>query len=87
MTPMKSQGFSHRKGKEIASDPPAVPNVGEEAEHSESEQSVGEETQHAPRIDPWYKVHPHFLKVPGDHVLSPPGRVWLALVWRNPDVS
>ena len=41
----------------------------------------------APLINPWYEVHPHFLKVPGDYKPPLPGRVWLALVWRNPDVS
>ena len=93
MSPVKSLGSSRRKGKAIASDPPTVPDVGEEMEHSESEQSAEEETQHdpnsecAPLLDPWYKVHPHFPKVPGDYVPLPPGRVWLALVWLNPDVS
>ena len=43
MAPVKSQGSSHRKGKEVASDPPAVLDVGEEVEYSESEHSVGEE--------------------------------------------
>ena len=93
MAPVKSQGSSRRKGKEVASDPPAVPDEGEEVEYSMLEHSVGEEAQHDPDnecaslIDPWYEVHPHFLKVPGDYVLSPPGRVWLALVLRNLDVS
>ena len=86
MLPVKSQGSSRRKGKAIASDPPAVPDVGEETEHSDSEQSAGEETRRdlnsecAPLIDPWYEVHPHFPKVPGDYAPPPPGRVWLALV-------
>ena len=35
MSPVKSQGSSRRKGKAIASDSPAVPDVGEEMEHSE----------------------------------------------------
>ena len=48
MAPMKSQGSSHRKGKEIASNPPAVLDVSEEAEHSESEQSAKEDTQRDP---------------------------------------
>ena len=93
MSPVKSQGFSCRKGKAIAFDSPAVPNVGEEMEHSKSEQSAGEETQRnpnsecAPLIDPWYEVHLHFPKVPGDYVPPLPGRVWLALVRRNLNVS
>ena len=67
MLPMKSQGSSRRKGKAIASDSPAIPNVGEETEHSESEQSAGEETQRDPNsectplIDPWYEVYGLFL--------------------------
>ena len=89
---MKSQGSSRHKGKEIGSNPPAVPDVGEEAEYSESKHSAEEETQHdpnsecAPLIDPWYEVHPHFPKIPDDYV-SPPGGIWLALGQRNPDVS
>ena len=86
MSPVKSQGSSHRKGKAIAFDSPAVPDVGEESEHSDLEQSAGEETRRdpnsecAPLIDPWYEVHPHFPKVPSDYEPPLPGRVWLALV-------
>ena len=93
MALVKSQGSSRRKGKEIASDAPDVPDVGEKAEHSESEESAREETQHdpdnecTPLIDPWYEVHPHFPKVPGDYTPPPPGRMWLALSRRNPNVS
>ena len=93
MVPMKSQGSSHRKGKEVASDLPAVLDIGEEVEYSESKHFVGEETQRdpdsecAPLIDPWYKVHPYFPKIPGDYAPPPPGRMWLALCQRNPDVS
>ena len=93
MSPVKSQGSSRRKGKAIASDSPVVPNVDEETVHSDSEQSPAEETwcdpnsEYAPLIDLWYEAHPHFLKVPGDYAPPPPGRVWLALGWRNPDVS
>ena len=43
MAPVKSQGSSRYKGKKVAFDPPAVPDVGEEVEYSESEHSVGEE--------------------------------------------
>ena len=93
MSPVKSQGSSHRKGKAIASDSPAVPNVGEEMERSDSERSAEEETQRdpdsecAPLIDPWYEVNPHFPKIPGDYVSPPPGRVLITLVRRDPDVS
>ena len=93
MSLVKSQGYSRHKGKAITSDPPTVPDVGEEMEHSDLEQSTEEETRRnpnsecAPLIDPWYEVHPHFPKVPGDYAPPPPGHVWLALVWRNPDVS
>ena len=93
MASVKSQGFSRRKGKEIASNPPSVPDVGKEVEYSESEHSVGEEIQCnpdsecAPLIDPWYEVHPHSPKVPGDYAPSPPDHVWLALGRRNPNVS
>ena len=93
MSPVKSQGSSRCKGKAIAFDSPAVPDVGEEMEHFELEQSAGEETQRDPNsectplIDPWYEVHPHFPKVPDDYESLPPGRVWIALVRRNPDVS
>ena len=93
MSPVKSQGSSCRKGKAIASDSPAVPDVGEEMERSDSERSAEEEMQCdpdsecAPLIDLWHEVNPHFPKIPGDYVPSPPGRVLIALVRRNPDVS
>ena len=48
MAPVKSQSFSRHKGKEVSSDPPAVPDVGEEAEYFESEHSVGEEAHRNP---------------------------------------
>ena len=85
MASVKSQGSSRCKGKKVASDPPAVPNVGEEVEYSESEHSVEEKAQHdpdnecAPLIDPWYEVYPYFPKVPDDYTPPMPGRVWLAL--------
>ena len=43
MTSTKSQSSSHNKGKEIASDPPAARDVGEEAVYSESDHSDEEE--------------------------------------------
>ena len=51
MSLVKSQGSFRRKGKAIASGSPAVPNVGEEMEHSESEQSAEEETQRDPNSE------------------------------------
>ena len=93
MSSVKSQSSSCRKGKTIASDSPAVPDVGEEMEHSNSKQFAGEETRHDPNsecaslIDPWYEVHPYFPKVPSDYAPPPPGCVWLALGRQNPDVS
>ena len=93
MSLVKSQGSSRRKGKAVASDSPAVPDVGEEMERSDSEWSAEEETQRdpdskcAPLIDPWYEVNPYFPKIPGDYVSPSPGRVLIALVQRNPDVS
>ena len=85
MAPMKSQGSSRRKGKEAISNPPTAPDVGKEAEYFESEHSVKEEAQRdpnsecAPLIDPWYDVHLHFPKIPGDYAPLPPAYVWLAL--------
>ena len=86
MSLVKSQGSSRRKGKAVASDSPAVPDVGEEMERSDSEWSAEEETQRdpdsecAPLIDPWYEVNPYFPKIPGDYVSPSPGRVLIALV-------
>ena len=91
MASVKSQSSSCRKGKKTISNPPATRGVGEEAEHSESDHSDEEEAQCdldsecAPLINPWYNVHPHSPKIPGDYAPSSPGRVWLALCRRNPD--
>ena len=32
-------------------------------------------------------IHPHFLKIAGDYMPPPPGRVWLALCRRNMNIS
>ena len=48
MTPAKSQGFFHRKGKEIVSAPPATRDVGEEAESNHSNE---EEAQRDPEVN------------------------------------
>ena len=94
MAPMKSQDSSCRKGKEAIFDPSTTLDVGEEAEYSKSKYSNEEEAQRdhnsecAPLIDPWYDVHLHFPKIPGNYAPpSPSGRVWLALCRRNTDVS
>ena len=93
MTPAKSQSSSHRKGKEVIFDPLAAHDVGEEAVYSESDHSDEEEAEHASKsecaslIDPWYDIHPHFPKIPGDYATPPLSRVWLALCWRNTDIS
>ena len=90
MSSVKSTSFSRRKGKTVASDSPAVP---EEVERSDLERSTEEETERdldnecAPLIDPWYEISPHFLKVPGEYVPPPQGRVLITLVRRDPDVS
>ena len=93
MTPAKSQSSSHRKGKEVIFDPPTARGVDEEAVYSESNPFGEEEVDHdldsecASLINPWYDIHPHFPKIPGDYVPPPPGRVWLAPCWRNTDSS
>ena len=38
-------------------------------------------------IDPWYDVHLHFPRIPGDYAPPPLSRVWLVLYRRNLDVS
>ena len=74
MSLVKSPSSSHRKGKAVASDSPAVPK---EVERSDSERSIEEETERnpdsecAPLIDPWYEISPHFPKVPGEYVPPP----------------
>ena len=90
MSLVKSPSSSRRKGKAVAFDPPAVP---EEVDCSDSERSTEEETEHdpgrecAPLIDLWFEISPHFPKVPGEYVPPPPGRVLIALIRRDPDVS
>ena len=85
MTLGKSQGSSHRKGKEVISAPLATHDVGEEAVYSKSDHSDVEEAQRdpdnecAPLIDPWYNIDPHFPKIPGDYALPLLGHVWLDL--------
>jgi len=93
MTPVKSQGSSCCKGKEVVSDDPAARDVGEEAAYSESDHSDEEEAwrnpnnECVPLIDPWYDTHAHFPKVPSKYMSLPPSHVWLALCRRNTDIS
>lgn len=47
MTPVKGLSSSHRKGKKIVSDPPAMRDVGKEAVYSESNHSDKEKAQRA----------------------------------------
>jgi len=93
MSPVKGEGSSYRKGKEIASDDLATKNVGEDAPHFESEHSDEEEGHRdpdsvcAPLIDPWYDTYAHFLKVFGKCLPPPSGRVRLSICHRNTKVS
>ena len=93
MTPAKSQGSSHRKGKGVISAPPAMRDVGKKAVYSESDHFNEEEVQRdqdsecTPRINPWYDIHPHFPKILGNYTLLPSGHVWLTLCRRNTDIS
>ena len=90
MSSVKSQGFSHYKGKAVASDSPAIPK---EMERSDLERSAEEEMKRnpdnecAPLIDPWHEIDPYFPKIPGKYVPPSLGRVLLAFVRRNPNVS
>ena len=59
-----------------------------ELDHSDEEEAQRDpNSECAPLIDPWYDVHPHFLKILGDYVLPLSGRLWLALCRRNTDIS
>ena len=93
MTLAKSQSSSHCKGKEVIFDPPVAHDVDEEAVYSESNHFDEEEaecdldSECAPLIDPWYDVHPHFLKILDDYAPLPPGRVWLVLCRQNTNIS
>ena len=77
MTPVKGQNSSRHKGKEVAFDPPATHDEGEETVFFELSSFDEEEARHppdsecAPLIDPWYNVHSHFPKVPGDYMPPP----------------
>ena len=93
MVPMKISSSSRCKGKEAVYDPPVEQETGEEAVYSELDHSDEEEARRdpdsecAPLIDPWYNVYPPFPKIPGDCVLPPSSRVWLALCRRNLNTS
>ena len=51
MTSTKGQGSSHRRGKEIASDDPAMRDVRKEAPHFESERSDEEKVRCNPNSE------------------------------------
>ena len=93
MTPVKTQNSSRRKGKEIISNVPAAHNEGEEAMHFESDSFDKEEARWAPDsectplVDPWYNIHAHFPRVPGDYIPPSAGRVWLTLCRHNMNIS
>lgn len=85
MTPVKGEGSSRRKGKEIAVDDPATKTVGEDTPLSESEPSKEEERSRdpnnecAPLIDPRNDTHAHFSMAPGDYLPPLPSHVWLSI--------
>ena len=93
ITPVKGEGSSYCKGKEIAVDDPATKIVGEDAPFSKSEHSKKEEGSHnpdsecAPLINPWYNTYMHFLVVPSGYLPSLAGHVWLSICRRDTEVS
>ena len=94
MTPVKSQGSSHCKGKEVASDDPTMRDVGKEvllfkSEHfNEEEAWCDPDSECAPLINLWYDIQDNFLKVLSEYTPPLPlGRVLLALCRRNMDIS
>ena len=93
MTPVKNEGSSHRKGKEITADNPATKTVGEDTPLSELEHSEEEEwgrdpdSKCAPLIDLWYEAHAHFSMVPDDYSPLPLGNVWLSICCSDTEVS
>lgn len=93
MAPVKTQGSSRCKGKEVVFIPPIEQEIGEEVAYSELDHSDEEEAQRNPNsectplIDPWYDTHPYFPKVLSDYEPPPPGHVWLALCQQNSNVS
>ena len=85
---MKGQSSSHRKGKDVVSDPPSTHDEGEEVVYSDPDSSDEEarrlpDNECAPLIDLWYDVHSYFPKVPSDYTPLPPGHVWISLCRRN----
>ena len=81
MTPVKNQGFSHCKGKEVVSNDPTARGVGEEAAYSESDRFDKEKARRnpdsdcAPFIDPWYDTHAHFPKVHSEYMPPQHGHI------------
>ena len=60
-----------------------------ESDHSDEEEAHRAfDSECAPLINPWYDIHAHFPKVPGDYTPPlPPSHVWLALCRHNTDIS
>ena len=93
MAPTKCEGSSRRKGKEIASNDPTTKAIGKDAPLSKSKCSKEEErgrdlnSECAFLIDPLYDTHAYFLKVPGDYLPLPSGRVWLSICCHDTEVS
>ena len=94
MSPAKSEGSSHHKGKKVViDDPPIEAKKGEEAPHSKSDHYKQEEgtrnpgNECPPLIDPWYDTHSRFPVVLDDYSCPPSGRVWLSLEWRDSKFS
>ena len=90
----KSEGSFGCKGREITvNDPPIEAEKDKETLHSESDHFDKEEgsrnpgSECPPLINLWYATHSHFLVVPADHSLPPPGRVWLSLERRDSNIS
>ena len=93
MSPVKDEGSSRRKGKEVTPDDPFAKIVGEETYLSELDCSEEEEggrdpnSECHPFIDPRYDAHIHFPVVPGDYSPPPLSRVWLSICRYDTDVS
>ena len=72
MTPVKGEGSSRHKGKEIATDDPPTRTARKKAPLSESKCFEWEEGSRDPNsgcpplIDSWYDTHTHFPVIPDD---------------------
>ena len=89
MSPAKSEGSSHHKGKDpIIKKSPFEKERDKEVSTAEMEHSDGEETIHVPNreclplLNLWYNAHIHFLVVASGYTYPPPDQVWLFLEWK-----